>query len=138
MVLVIAAALMTIAPPLISKALPGAQLKSATRQLAAGLRYARNHALTSDEEAILMLDVETRAFNITGRKRQYHLADDLEVTLETAESEMVSEHKGAIRFFPNGGATGGRISVSNGKRKFAVDVDWLTGKVRVLEADPDV
>jgi len=37
-VLAIAAIMMTVVPPLLSSALPGAQLKSAARQLAAGLR----------------------------------------------------------------------------------------------------
>ena len=136
-VLAIAAIMMTVVPPLISKAMPGAQLKSATRQVAAGLRYARNSSLTTDKETTLMLDLESKSFNLSGQKKTYRIDEDLEITLLTADSEMVSENKGAIRFFPEGGSTGGRISLATEKRKYAVDVDWLTGKVRILEVDPD-
>lgn len=136
-VLVIAAIMMTVVPPMISSALPGAELKSAARKVAAGLRYARNKSLSSDEETILMLDLESKQFNVSGKKKNYQLHKDLDLTLLTAESEMVAEYRGAIRFFPDGGSTGGRISLSTGKRKFAVDVDWLTGKVRIMETDPD-
>ena len=136
-VLVIAAAMMSIVPPLISSALPGAEIKSAARQLAAGLRYARNKALTSDEEAILMLDLDAKKFSVTGKKKSFSIPHGLKVTLVTAESEMVAERKGAIRFFPEGGSTGGRVSVANNTRGYDIDVDWLTGKVRILEKKAD-
>ncbi len=134
-VLVIAAIMMTVVPPMISSALPGAELKAAARKVAAGLRYARNKSLTSDEETTLMLDLETKQFNVSGKKKNFQIHKDLDLTLLTAESEMLTENKGAIRFFPDGGSTGGRISLSTDKRKFVVDVDWLTGKVRIMEAE---
>ncbi len=134
-VLVIAAIMMAVVPPMISSALPGAELKASARKVAAGLRYARNRSLTSDEETTLMLDLETKQFNVSGKKKTFQIHKDLELTLLTAESEMVAENKGAIRFFPDGGSTGGRISLSTDKRKYAVDVDWLTGKVRIMEIE---
>lgn len=136
-VLVIAAIMMTVVPPMISSALPGAELKAAARKVAAGLRYARNKSLTSDAEMTLMLDLETKQFEVSGKKKKFQIHKDLDLTLLTAESEMVTDNKGAIRFFPDGGSTGGRISLSTDKRKYAVDVDWLTGKVRIMETAPD-
>ncbi len=135
-VLVIAAAMVAIVPPLIGNALPGAQLKSASRQLAAGLNYARNHALVSREEAVLVLDLEKKDFSVSGRSKTFVLPGDLELELFTAKSEMLAEKKGGIRFFPDGGSTGGRITLSNGKRAYAVDVDWLTGRVKILDVEP--
>ena len=135
-VLVIAAAMMSIVPPMISSALPGTQLKSASRQIAAGLNYARNHALTSGKESTLVLDLEKKTFVVSGRGKTYDLPGDLALKLFTAESEMLSEEVGGIRFFPDGGSTGGRITLSSGQRAYAVDVDWLTGRVRILDAEP--
>ena len=40
---------------------------------------------------------------------------------------------GSIRFYPDGGSNGGRITVASGARKFDVDVDWLTGRVAILD-----
>ena len=70
-VLAIAAIMMAVVPPVISSALPGAEIKSAARQLAAGLRFARNHALTSDEEAVLLVDLEQKTFRVTGKKKTF-------------------------------------------------------------------
>ena len=98
-VLVIAAFMMTVVPPMISSALPGAELKSAARQVAAGLRYARNRSLTSDKETTLMLDLEGKQFQVSGQKKSFHIAQELEVTLLTAESEMVAETKAPSGFF---------------------------------------
>ena len=50
---------------------------------------------------------------------------------------MESEARGAIRFFPDGSSTGGRITLSTDRLAYLVDVDWLTGKIHLLEADPE-
>ncbi|HIE53987.1 MAG TPA: type II secretion system protein GspH [Chromatiaceae bacterium] len=136
-VLAIAAVMMTVVPPLISSALPGAQLKSAARQVAAGLRVARNQALVQRRESSLVIDLEKRDFRVSGRPRSYSIPDSLKIELLTAESERLSERRAGIRFFPAGGSTGGRITLSSGKRALGVDVDWLTGKVRILELRPE-
>ena len=113
---------------MISSALPGAELKSAARKVAAGLRYARNKSLTSDTETTLMLDLEAKQFEVSGKKKKFQLHEDLDLTLLTAESEMVAEKKGAIRFFPDGGSTGGHIELTVNEKEYRVNVAWLTGE----------
>ena len=135
-VLAIAAVMMTIVPPMISRALPGAELKSASRQLAAGLRMARNQALVSRRDARLILDLEKHRFEITGRKRSHSIPESLKIDLLTVESERLGDDRAGIRFFPEGGSTGGRITLTQGSRALGVDVDWLTGKVRILDVEP--
>jgi general secretion pathway protein H len=51
--------------------------------------------------------------------------------LLTAQTEVESDHRGSIRFYPDGSSTGGRITVSSGERQYLVDVDWLTGRVAI-------
>lgn len=85
-----------------------------------------------------MVDLEAHTFQVTGKQKTFHIPKDVKVTLITAETEMVEEKRGGIRFFPAGGSTGGRVSVANGKRGYDVDVDWLTGKVRILEAQSEI
>jgi general secretion pathway protein H len=132
-VLVVAALLFAVTPPLVSKALPGVELRSSARKLVAGLRMTRDAALVSGEEQVLTIDTEARNFTVRGRT--HSLPETAEVELFTAESELLSEYAGGIRFFPTGGATGGRITLAGSGRQYAVDVDWLTGKVRILESD---
>ena len=57
----------------------------------------------------------------------------LELKLFTAQAEVSSESRGAIRFYPDGSSTGGRITVASGERKLLVDIDWLTGRVSIAD-----
>jgi general secretion pathway protein H len=132
-VLVLMLMVYALAMPMISAGMPGTELKGAARQLAAGLRKARSLAVTQKQEAVLTIDVEQHRFDLSGDTRSYALPAKLDISLFTAQSEMVREKVGAIRFYPDGSSTGGRITVGYGDRKFNVNVDWLTGQVAVLD-----
>ena len=123
----------SLAGPLVSSGVSSTELKASARQLAAGLRKARSDAVTHRRETVLVVDVEGRRFQLSGDPRLYRLPKDVEVKLFTAQSELVNSNTGAIRFFPDGGSTGGRITVAAKQRQFAVDVNWLTGQVAILE-----
>ena len=119
--------------PLVSSGVSSTELKASARQLAAGLRKARSDAVTHRRETVLTLDVEGRRFQLSGDPRLYKLPRDVEVKLFTAQSELVNANTGSIRFFPDGGSTGGRITVAAKQRQYAVDVNWLTGQVAILD-----
>jgi general secretion pathway protein H len=132
-VLVIAGLLLALAPPLVSKAFPAVELRDAARRVAAGLRVARSRAVSRSEEAVWALDLQRRRFTVTGRDRTYSLPEKLTISLFTAQSELHGEGSGAIRFYPDGSSTGGRVTLARGERSYLVDVDWLTGRVSILE-----
>jgi general secretion pathway protein H len=46
----------------------------------------------------------------------------------TARQEVQNE-RGYIRFFPDGSSTGGSITLRQGKREIAVQVQWLSGRI---------
>lgn len=110
------------------------KLKSAARSLAAGLRHTRNQALNDNRPATMALDVVKREFQLPGEKRVRKLPERVDIVLFTARSERHSEQRGAIRFFPDGSSTGGRITLSIDGLHYLVNVDWLTGKVSVIES----
>ena len=109
------------------------ELKGATREIAAGLRLARNEALATRQETRVLLDLEQRSFRVDRDARIHLLPKQIEMKLFTAQSDLVSDKVGAIRFFPDGGSNGGRVTLAVGERKFDVDVDWLTGRVAILD-----
>jgi general secretion pathway protein H len=111
----------------------GAELKGAARTLASGLRQAQSTALATRRDATLTLDLDAREFEVSGAQGARSLPRDLELKLFTAQTEVASEKKGAIRFYPDGSSTGGRITVAAGERKYLVNVDWLTGRVSIDE-----
>ena len=123
----------SLAGPLVSSGVSSTDLKASARQLAAGLRRARSEAVAQRRESVLTIDVEGRRFQLSGDPRLYRLPKDVDVKLFTAQSELVNTNTGSIRFFPDGGSTGGRITVTAKQRKYAVDVNWLTGQVAILD-----
>lgn len=122
-----------LAVPMISAGMPGAELKGAARQLAAGLRKARSQAVTHKQETALTLDLAQHAFKVSGDPRSYALPPKVQLNLFTAQSEILRDKVGAIRFYPDGSSTGGRITVASGERQFHVNIDWLTGQVAILD-----
>jgi len=110
-----------------------AELKSAARQVAAGLRVARSEALATRQETRVVLDLQQRTFRIDRNPYVHALPRPIEVKLFTAQSDLVNERVGAIRFFPDGGSNGGRVTLAAGERKYNVDIDWLTGRVAILD-----
>jgi len=129
-IMAIAAAIVV---PLVGGGVSGAELKSAARELAAGLRAARSTALASRRDTRVVLDIEKRSFTIDGDARQHALPPGVGLKLYTAQSDLVTDRIGAIRFFADGGSNGGRITVAAGPRKYDVDVDWLTGRVVIVD-----
>ena len=125
--------IVAIALPTFGGGVSTAALKSAAREVAAGLRYARGQAIAQHAEALLVLDVDAHTFTLPPDTQLHRLPERLELKLYTAQRDLVSDKIGAIRFFPDGGSTGGRITLASGERKLDVDVDWLTGRVTILD-----
>ena len=110
-----------------------ADLKAAARSLASGLRTAQSTAMATRRDALLTVDMESREYITSGEREARTLPRNIDLKLFTAQTEVTSEHRGSIRFYPDGSSTGGRITVSSGERKYLVDVDWLTGRVAINE-----
>jgi general secretion pathway protein H len=77
--------------------------------------------------------VAGKRFRVSDDARIHKLPDGVTLKLFTAQNDLVDANVGAIRFFPDGGSNGGRITIAAGERKFEVDVDWLTGRVAILD-----
>lgn len=140
MVLAVAALVLTAVPPLVSAALPGVELKSAARRTLASLRFARETAIRSGADAVLIVDLEGRRLEVPGY-RAIALPSRIDLKLEAASGELLDAQRGAIRFFPDGSSTGGRIILARGEgrgqRGYQVGVTWLTGRVRMAPWEPE-
>ncbi len=130
-VLVIGVALYAILLGVPMRGASASDLKYAARMLASGLRQAQTTAMVTRRDSELLVDLEAREFTVPGEAKPHELPKGLDLKLYTAESEVSSEQKGGIRFYPDGSSTGGRITVASGQREYRVTVDWLTGRVSV-------
>jgi general secretion pathway protein H len=132
-VLVLAAGAYAILAASLGRGGSSADLKAGARTVAAGLRQAQSTAMSTRRDALMTLDIEAREFRLTGEERTFRLPEKLDLQVYTAQGEVESEKRASIRFYPDGSSTGGRVTVASGERKYFVDVEWLTGRVKILE-----
>ena len=95
--------------------------------MVAALRYTRTQAILTKSEQVFTVDLEAKAYEAPGREPVV-LPEGIELQLTTAASEVVRDQVGAIRFFPDGGSTGGRVDLNVNGRDYIVNVTWLTGE----------
>ncbi len=134
MTLAIIAVLLAVAVPALITT-PGVELRAAAHTLATGLRQARLEAQRRQQPVALQLDVEARTLQLEADPRVRQLPQAIELELTTAEQEMLAPGRGGIRFYPDGSSTGGRVTLSLEGLQMRVDVEWLTGRVRITEDD---
>lgn len=105
-------------------------LQSTARELAAQLRYTRAQAIITGEPQRFTLDPAARAWTAPNG-RQGRIPDALEIEFTGARELQASAAEGAIVFFADGAATGGRLRVGLRDATWQIDVAWLTGEVRL-------
>lgn len=131
LVLAIMAMVLAVAPPLLSAAMPGLQLKGSARSIAAALRQARSKAITEGRATTLDVDLEQRQAQVDGSGNSVSIPSSIEIVLTTADQELTDEQHGRIRFYPDGTSTGGRVALKHGSSGYDIDVDWLTGRIQI-------
>ncbi len=122
-VLSLMAIIAAIAMPILAPGVSNTDLKTAARKVAAGLRMARNDAVATRTDTRVLLDLEHRTFQIERDPRVHALPREMQMKLFTAQSDLVTETTGAIRFYPDGGiqrrprhARSGRAQVRSRRR----------------------
>lgn len=143
--------------PAFSRSFGQAQLKAATRDLAALCRFARTQAITSQNVLEVVLDRQTNSYWLTASSQVVWRSDSIDqvvpvpsrqarvrslpsgvalksVVLETGP--LQEDERGAIAFFPQGSSTGGEVWLSDEKgRGYRVVVDPSIGLVHVNTAE---
>jgi len=133
-VLVIMALVLALVGTSISRSIKGAEMRNAARNLATSLRYTRTRAILNKSEQVFLVDTENMTYTAPN-KEPVVLPGDMKVQLTTARSELTSEHVGGIRFYPDGGSTGGRVLLEANERIYTINVAWLTGEPTIEKED---
>ncbi len=129
-VMVIMALVLGLVATSISRNISGAEMRSAARKMTASLRYTRTRAILDKQETVFMIDTENRSY-LAPKREAVTLPEGMNVAVNTARSELTSENVGGIRFYPDGGSTGGFIELEANKRIYRIDVAWLTGEASI-------
>jgi len=130
-VIVVIAMAVAVVAPNIGSGNQTASLNATAREIASALRFARGHALTHRKEAVFLVNLEENSYQLTDKKKVFKMTKDIAVILDVAQSQIIDEGHGGIRFFPDGSSTGGRITLELGENKRQIDVNWLTGQVEI-------
>jgi len=133
-VMVIVALIMGLVATSLSSSVSAAEARAASRKLVSSLRYTRARAIIDKKEQVFQVDTENRSYQAPGRK-MVELPKGVDVTVTTARSEITAEDTAGIRFFPDGGSTGGHIELTVNGREYRVNVAWLTGETQLERAE---
>ena len=112
-----------------------AALKVAARDMVSALRYTRGQALMSHQVAIMSVDLSENTYTVSDRAKQYLIPKAIVLTVVTAQSELSGNGIANIRFFPDGSSTGGRITLEKGKLANEININWLTGQIKLSDID---
>lgn len=112
----------------LGRGVSSAEIRNASKKVAASLRYTRSYAIQQHAEQVFTVDIENRQWQAPARPA-VDFPDGMEITILTARSELTGENVGGIRFFPDGSSTGGNITLEAKEREWQVGVEWLTGEI---------
>ncbi|NMG70952.1 GspH/FimT family pseudopilin [Parazoarcus communis] len=106
------------------------EYRSVVREVLAGMRTARNEAQRSGRPVSFVVDLEQRSYGVSdhgfGR-----FPDSVDVRVTVASTEAFQRGRSAIRFLPQGGATGGSVDIlrASSGEGVRLRVDWLLGHI---------
>jgi general secretion pathway protein H len=112
---------------------PARILQAAAGEIATTLRETRRQAQAGQTRRRFVIDTQSGKFGIQGAESRRALPNEMKAALTTGKSLITGESEGGIDFFPDGSSTGGRVYLEVDERSLKVDVEWLTGRIRVQE-----
>lgn len=134
-VLTIIALIAALTPAAYRNIRPGVELRSTSGEVAALLRKARSNAILTGRDTVVVFDLDQNVAAFGNEETSLTWSGAIKVTAIIAESERVDGNRGNIRFFGNGGSTGGKLHLQTSKMAYDVSVDWLLGTVEVKKSD---
>ncbi len=108
------------------------EMRAAVNDVARGLRRARSNAIVTNNPSRLTMDLTQHNFRIDNGAPTA-LPAFLTIAMTAVSQETAGHQLAAIRFNSDGSATGGRIDLTDGQRRARVGVDWMTGRISVIQ-----
>lgn len=112
----------------------GMQLRSAAKDVASQLRYTRAQALATGQPQRFVIDPRSHRWEAPNGRRG-EIPDAIRIRFTGAREAQPAEGQGAVLFFRDGAATGGRVQLSLEEAAWNIDIAWLTGEVRLRRAE---
>lgn len=111
---------------------PARTINSAAGEVVVALRETRRLAQATQQSRELVIDTDAMRFTIDTQPWR-PLPDGSTAEVTTAQSLISDDDTAAIAFFPDGSSSGGRVKLGLEGHSAQVDVDWLTGRIRLAD-----
>jgi len=136
-VFAILALVVSIAPSALSRLGAGMDWRHTVQDISARLRVARQTAGVQGRAVTFALNPESRQYTLlgAGAQKTATLPETVSVHMVSAREAELPDGSQAIIFLPEGGATGGSISILRGGSEeeggagIRLRVDWLSGQI---------
>ena len=112
------------------------RLEAYALSIAAILKADRTAALSRRARVATLLDVKTREVSSGSGAGAVRLPEDVAFDAVVAETCAGGQNGSEIDFLPSGMSCGGSIALARPGAAYRVRVNWLTGGVEVVAADP--
>ena len=107
----------------------GVEAAGAARTLAGAMRLARSQAIATDRTTSLSVDPARHLYASGGGVHGL----PGEIALAVQGPDGASARALTILFRPDGSSTGGSVALADGARTLHVTVDWITGRVVLVQ-----
>jgi general secretion pathway protein H len=123
----IAGMLMAVAVPASMRFYQSIQYRQAVRDVVTVLSSARYAAVNTGRAQDVVINPKTNELRLNDKRTR--LPDGLNLVVTSAR-EVNRQEEGIIRFYPEGGSSGGGIDIERpGADGVRISVDWLVGRV---------
>lgn len=112
-----------------SRSVDAARFRALMVKTAAAIREARAEAIRTAGENVFVVDLGRRRMGDPDSGEGLDIPRDVDVTAEVAASEQYRDGSLGIRFYGNGGSTGGTLHFVWRGQNYQILVNWLTGNV---------
>ncbi|RDI98698.1 type II secretion system protein GspH [Dyella solisilvae] len=116
----------------VNQGLASARVSAASGELAGALRATRAQAIVHGEERTFDVNTRDNTYRV-GDGKPVRLPSGMRIGITSAKEDQVNSYTGRIRFFPDGSSTGGHVTLQRDRRRWQVNVSWLTGAVSVAD-----
>ncbi len=96
---------------------------------ASGMRAARSDAIRNHHEQVFVINAKQRRMSSPAMNTVLKIPPDVDVTVTAAKSLTMADGATGIKFYADGSSSGGTLDIAWNARKYAINVNWLTGNV---------
>ena len=123
----IVALLLAVTVPASSRFYQSMQYRQAIQDVVSLLASARHRAVNTGKAQDVVFDTEYKRISLNNDTRQ--LPESFTLLVSSA-AELGDQARGVIRFYPEGGASGGDVELARPDNSgVKITVDWLVGRV---------